>query len=345
MTVSAPPLAELRLGLVGFGKLAREYYLPALRRLAGTRVVAVADPLLESRRAATARLHGVAVYSGHLAMLESAGLNGVLVASPPSTHLEVWSDAIARGLPAFVEKPLLLAGQLGRLALGNEPRLMIDFNRRFWPAYARVRDLVRGGALGRPVHLEFGVHLDVLRWSGVTRHRLDTAEGGLLHDLGSHAIDLALEVIDEEPDGVMAATSSRQWTDDRLQLRLGFPSGSSASCDLAYGNRTREWLVVHGPEKTARLAEPNMALHIGRRSAARNRLVTWCIDAVNLGYRACWRSRSMGHASIRGALSAFIHALRTNAPFVPGFADGVRNARWVAAASRSAAAGGAAEKA
>jgi predicted dehydrogenase len=344
VTVPTPPFAELRLGLVGFGKLARDYYLPALRRLADTRVVAVADPRFESRRAALAGLHGVAVYSGHLAMLESARLNGVLVASPPSTHLEVWSDAISRGLPAFVEKPLLLAGQLGRLISANEPRLMIDFNRRFWPVYARVRDLVRGGALGRPVHLEFGLHLDVLRWSGVTRHRLDTAEGGLLHDLGSHAIDLALEVIGEEPDGVTATASSRQWTDDGLQLQLSFPSGSSARCDLAYGNRTREWLVAHGSEKTAHLAEPNMALHIRRRGTPRNRLVTWCVDAVTLGYRACWRSRSMAHASIRAALAAFIHALRTNGPFNPGFADGVRNARWVAAASRSAAAGGALEK-
>jgi hypothetical protein len=53
----------------------------------------------------------------------------------------------------------------------------------------------------------------------------------------------------------------------------------------------------------------------------------------------------MAHASIGTALATFVHALRTNAPFVPGYADGVRNARWVAAAARSAAGGGSAEKA
>ncbi|MGH7894171.1 MAG: Gfo/Idh/MocA family protein [Candidatus Binatia bacterium] len=330
--------------MVGFGKLVRDYYLPALHRLAGARVVAVADPLPESRRAATERLHDAAIYSGHRAMLERAGIDGLLVASPPSTHLEVWSDAIADGLPTFVEKPLVLSSQLARLPLRGEPRLMIDFNRRFWPTYGRVRDLVRRGVLGTPVNLEFSLHLDVLRWSGVTRHRFDAQEGGLLHDLGCHAIDLALEVIGEEPDGIVAVTSSRRWADDQLRLHLSFPSGSSAACDLSYGDRTREWLVVRGPERTARLREPNKALHVELTGTPRNPLVAWSLDAVALGYRALRRSQSIGQASIRGALAAFIHSLRTGSPFAPGFADGVRNARWVAAAARSAASGGLAQR-
>ena len=345
MTIQAPAAAPLRLGLIGFGQLARDYYVPALQQLDGTRVVAVADPLVESRRAATARLHGIEVYSDYLTMFERADLDGVLIASPPSTHLEVWSDALARRLAVFVEKPLLLADQLERLPAGIEPRLMIDFNRRFWPAYARVRELIRAGAFGRPVHLDFGLHLDVLRWSRVTRHRLDASEGGVLHDLGSHAIDLALELIREEPEGVTAEVCKGDSAEDRLQLRLSFPSGSSASCDIAYGVRTREWLNVDGPEKTARLADPNMALHIGRPGAARPQLLTWSIDAISLGYRACRRSRSMARASIGTALAAFAHAVRTNTAFVPGFGDGLRNVRWLAAACRSATAGGATEKA
>jgi predicted dehydrogenase len=340
VTALAPPAAELRLGLVGFGKLVRDYYLPALRGLAGARVIAVADPLVASRRAASQRLPGAALYSGHRAMLEGAGLDAVLVASPPSTHLEVWSDAIARGLPAFVEKPLLLSGQLANLAVRDNPRLMVDFNRRFWPAYGRARDLVRQGRLGAPLHLEFALHLDVFRWSVVTWHRLDLSEGGLLHDLGSHAIDLALEVVGQEPDRVTAATSSQRWEDDELRLRLDFRDGSSATCDLGYGDRTWEWLVVRGPEKTVRLAEPNKALHVERSDARRGPLLRWSRDAIALGYRALRRSQSMGRASIRGALSAFVYSLRTNAPFAPGFADGVRNARWVGAAARSIASGG-----
>jgi predicted dehydrogenase len=336
--------AGTRLGLVGFGKVVRDYYLPAFSTLTHARIVAVADPLPESRRAATARLRGIAVYSDHRAMLDHAGIDAVLVASPPSTHLEVWSDAIAKGLPAFVEKPLVLSSQLERLSFTDEPRVMIDFNRRFWPAYGRVRDLARRGVLGTPVELEFAFHLDVLRWSQVTRHRLDAGEGGLLHDLGCHAIDLALDIIGEEPDGIAAVRSSDSTTDERYRLRLEFPSGSAAACDLAYGRRTREWLVARGPEKSARLSDPNMALHVEAIDAPRNSLVRWSLDAAALGYRACRRSQSIGRASIRGALAAFIDSLRTASPFNPGFKDAIRNARWVAAAARSAASGGVIQK-
>jgi predicted dehydrogenase len=217
---------------------------------------------------------------------------------------------------------------------------MVDFNRRFWPAYGRVRDFVRHGTLGAPVHVEFGIHLDVLRWSVVTRHRFDLNEGGLLHDLGCHAIDLALQIVGQEPDHVTAVTSSRRWTDDQLRLRLDFPDGSSATCDLRYGDRTREWLVVRGPAKTACLAEPNMALHVAPSGAPRGPLTRWPLDALALGYRAVRRSQSMGRASIRAALCAFVQSLRTNAPFAPNFADGVHNARWVATAARSAATAG-----
>ena len=48
--------ASLRIGLVGFGRLARDYYLPAFRTLDGCRLVGIADPLPASRAAASASL-------------------------------------------------------------------------------------------------------------------------------------------------------------------------------------------------------------------------------------------------------------------------------------------------
>jgi predicted dehydrogenase len=309
--------------------------------LSGVCVVAVVDPLPESRLTAQKHLPDAEIYADCRMMLGRGRLDGVLVASPPSTHFEIWSNTTAQGIPTFVEKPLLLSSQL--LTFDNkedEPRVMVDFNRRFWPTYNRARNLVRQGALGAPVVVEFALHLDVLRWSGVTPHRLDPQEGGLLHDLGCHAIDLAIQVIGEEPDTVAAVTTSNRWRDDRLHMRLAFPSGSSANCDLAYGDRTREHLVVQGPQGKMRLAEPNMTLHVEREGTAQNPVVGWLLDAIALGYRGLRRSESLGRASIRGALAAFVHSVRNGTPFAPGFMDGVRNAAWVAAAERSAASAG-----
>jgi predicted dehydrogenase len=327
---------DLRLGVVGFGRLVRDYYLAALRALDGVRVVAVADPAPESRRAASERLPEVRIHEQHRDLITSGDLDGLLVASPPSSHLDVWRDAVAHQLAVFVEKPLVLSSQLGALdAIGEPPRLMVDFNRRFWPTYERVRNLVREGVLGAPVHVDFLLHLDVLRWSTVTRHRLDPSEGGLLHDLGCHAIDIATFVLGEGPMTIGAEAMGAEPEAQRLRLQLGFPTGSTATCDVAYGPRTRERLDVEGPKAVARLMEPNLALHVVLAGRRPNRLAAWSLDAAALGYRALRPSQRMGRATIRGALGAFVDGLRSGRDFSPGFEDGVHNARCVAAAARS----------
>lgn len=345
MTSAVSGIQELELGVVGFGRLVRDYYLPALQTLSAVRIAAIVDPLPESRRIAKKLLPDASIYEDHRLMLERSRLHGVLVATPPSAHLEIWKDTTSYGIPAFVEKPLLLASQISSADdIQGEPRIMIDFNRRFWPNYIRVQQLIKDEAIGTPVQLQFGLHLDVLGWSKVTMHRLNPGEGGVLHDLGCHAIDLATELIGQQPNSVEAFASTGEWTNDQLQLRLAFEGGSSAVCDLVYGKRTREWLTVRGPKGIIRLAEPNMALHLDKNGVSQNRATAFLIDIFTLGYRAFKRSESMGRASIRAALKAFIDSLRTGDPFTPGFNDGFRNALWVAAAGRSAASNGTPEQ-
>ena len=262
----------LRLGLAGFGRLARDYYVPALRAIRAARVVAVADPLPASRAAASERLSSPDVYSDPAAMLERARLDAVLVASPPSTHLPIWRDAAARGLAVFLEKPVVLSGELPEIErVTRSPRLMLDFNRRFWPPYQRVGELVRSGALGSPVEVEFRLHTDVLSWSTVTRHRLAPEEGGILHDLGGHAIDLAIDLFREEPESVIAESGSRLGENDyeSVRLALGFADGSVFRSDLAYGDRTRERISIRGPRARLHLADPNMAIHVSRNGSGR----------------------------------------------------------------------------
>lgn len=331
-------MKPLRLGLTGFGRLASDFYLPALRRITGARLVAVAEPLAERRARAQARLPHAAVVADLPELLGGSTIDALLVASPPSTHLAAWQAASAAGLPAFVEKPLLMVDELP-LVEGveeEEARVMVDFNRRFWPPYARARELVRAGALGAPVELEFRLHLDVLGWSTVTRHRLDPAEGGLAHDLASHALDLAAWIVGEEPEEIAAEEASAVGPGNELRLALRFAGGARARLDLAYGDRTRESLRVRGPLARLRLDEPNLALHLepagGRSPVLRERL----LDLALLTFRALRRSRSFGRFSVHAALAAFVDAVRQGEPFSPGASDGLRNARWIETALRSA---------
>jgi predicted dehydrogenase len=337
--------APLRIGIAGFGRLVRDIYLPAFRRLPDARIVAIADPLGESRSAAADRLPSAAVYPDHRTLLDDAGLDGLLVASPPSTHLEIWRDASARGVAVFMEKPFVLSAQLGQIERrGPDERLMLDLNRRFWPPYRRIAELVRGGELGKPVQIEFLLSTDVLSWSTVTRHRLSPDEGGILHDLGGHAIDLSADVLGEEPESVAAAASSREREGDALRLDLAFADGSSVRCRLEYSTSTCERLSVRGPRGRLSLRDPNMAIHLLRQGERASQIGARVRDAAAFTYRALRRDRTMTRFTIRKALDSFVHALAAGEPFSPGFDEAVRNVRWLDAAARSVADGGLAKR-
>lgn len=330
----------IRLGLVGFGRLARGYYVPALRRLPGARVVAVADPLEASRLAAAAALPGASTFHGIDEIL-AARPDALLVATPPSTHLAAWNAAQSAGLPVFLEKPFVLAGQLPAAMAAPEAqrRLMVNFNRHFWPPYQRLRALLAAGRVGRILSATFTLHVDVLSWCDVTRHRLSPDDGGALHDLGSQALAVVPWLLGVEPVTVEVTLTQHRWPGDHVMLRLAFADGAVAVCDLAYEARTFERVTITGTAGRLRLEDPNMAVHVEPvRDGRRRGLVR---DVAVLGYRGLRRSRSMARFSIHAALASFVEATRVGAPFVPGWDAAVRNVRGLEVALRAAEAGGA----
>lgn len=332
MTAHRLATGSPRLAIAGFGRLARGYYLPALRELGRIAPVAVADPLAASREAARRAIRGVRVYTSVEEMLGAESLDGILVASPPSAHLAAWRAAMAAGVAVFMEKPFLLAHQLAAFEPpADAPPLMVDFNRRFWPTYRLLAAMVRTGQVGEVEHAELRLEVDVRHWSGVTAHRLDAAEGGALHDLGSHLLDLAWMLFEREPVSIHAEAGAG----GAVHAALEMPDGVVVDCALGYGERTREQVTIHGSRGTLRLREPNAHLHLtlaGSRAHPRREQLA---DAAALAYRGLFRSRSLLRASIRGALGEFIAALREGRAPTPGMEDALRNAAWLEAVQRS----------
>jgi predicted dehydrogenase len=332
-----------RLAIAGFGRLARGYYVPALRELGGPApVVAVADPLAASRAAAGAAYPRARLYASAAEMLEAEALDALLVASPPSTHLPLWARASSLGVAVFVEKPFLLAHELDAFAppQAGAPPLMVDFNRRFWPTYRRLAEMVKGGHAGAVASAELRLEVDVLRWGGAANHRFAPGEGGALHDLGSHLLDLAWMLFGREPARVAARAESRRWEHDHVRIDLDLPGGPAVACELGYGTRNREQVTVRGSRGTLRLRNPNAAIHFRPAGARPRPVVEGMRDGAALAVRGCFRGRSLLRYSIRSALEEFLSALATGRPPAPGVDDALRNAAWLHAAARSIASGG-----
>jgi predicted dehydrogenase len=330
------------LAIIGFGRLAQEYYLPALSLLPPAFRISVADPLLSSRDEAKRRLPSAPVYSDYQTLLADESLDAVLVVSPPSTHFEIWRACAERQLPFFMEKPVLLPADLRRIN-PEDPTLrsllMVDFNRRFWPPYQQVKDWVRSGRAGRPIAAQFTLNVNVLAWSTVTQHRLDEREGGALYDLGSQVLDLVGWTFDEEPIGITAQFASRRWTHDRIEVTLEFPSGLRVECTFGYGNRNRESVFIRGERGALWLNDPNFLPWSGRYPTPLGRAGRRFADLFALAHRAVFRDQSMLRYTIRASLERFLSLVVSGQELSPGLPDWVRVAGWLEAAAESATSG------
>lgn len=328
----------VRLGIAGFGRLVRDYYVPAISSLSGLEVVAVADPLADSRAAAARRFRRARILSDSQTLFDQSVVDALLVASPPSTHLALWNEAAGRRIPVLVEKPFVLRGEIAKAASSLDVRclLMPSFNRRWWPAYRAMRRMCADGRLGQIESARFTLRVDIAPWNVVTRHRMAPAEGGPLYDLGSSQLDLIEYVLGASIECITARTGDTSQREVLLEVALN--SGARVECDLAYSPRNRESVSIVGSKGSLRLDNPNFALHVAARGRRTFPPLRWFRDATAFGIRAPQRSRSMLRYTIRASLAEFIDALSAGRPFSPGFDDAAHSSACLDAAAESATA-------
>lgn len=324
--------SPMRLGIVGFGRLAELYYVPALRRIPGVVVSAVTDPSSARRALAETIVATARTFESQAQMLNETAIDGILVASPPAAHLDSLTDLVRRPtVAAFVEKPLIAPGPLDPLhAIPRDvrDRVMINFNRRFWPRYQQIAAMVRERRIGSLRSAELELRVEVTKWLAVTSHRLDKGQGGALYDLGSQLIDLAGVIVGERPDRVRADAHEAT----HITIHLHFVNTTAdVRCRVAYASPTQERMIVRGTEGVVRIEDPNMAIHFDERATTSDRAV----DFFTIARHAAVRHTSMSRMTIELALRAFIETWQNKQPMKPGFDDGLFNATALAAAHRS----------
>ncbi|MGW3952004.1 Gfo/Idh/MocA family protein [Streptomyces sp. NPDC004752] len=170
-----------------------------IRRLAhvvsGARVAAVADPDTGRAQEAVAGLDGVSVHAEAAPALDAPGVGAVLIASPDPTHEEALLAAFDRGLPVLCEKPMAPDSTGALRVLEAEAGLgrrlaQIGFMRRYDAEYRRLKSLLDGGSLGRPLMLHC-THRNVSSPPGFT-------SAMLIDSSVSHEIDAARWLLGQE---------------------------------------------------------------------------------------------------------------------------------------------------
>ncbi|MCY4062995.1 MAG: Gfo/Idh/MocA family oxidoreductase [Chloroflexi bacterium] len=143
-------------------------------------------------------------------MIGEAKPDIVIVTTIDAWHHEYIARALDQGCDVISEKPLTTT--LDRLKTIDEAiersgkSLRVTFNYRYAPAYARFRELLRDGAVGRPLAVDFSWVLDTSHGADYFRrwHREKEQSGGLLVHKATHHFDLVNWWIDSYPRQVFA---------------------------------------------------------------------------------------------------------------------------------------------
>lgn len=315
----------LNIGLIGCGRVAERFYLPVLCRLADTRLVAVADPIPERRELLSSSIPGCLAFTSAEALLQKAGVEAIIITTPPATHVAIAAQSLRHGIHVLVEKPLApsMAGveELNTLVAFSGGSLMVGFNQRYWEPVCQLRQIMCNQHCFDTVSAKLIITSNIQAWSPICEI------SDPLDDLGSHQLDLLRYIFDRE----ILAISAR-WTDKRaIEMEVRLAGGLVVVCLAAQNNLTREYIAINceGRQYLIRLGSERIQPVVG--------LIRSVLDLSDTLRRGLLGRRSSLRDSYERQLIAFFNYVRTGTIPSPGIDDGIAVIRAVEAARQSAA--------
>jgi predicted dehydrogenase len=240
----------VRWGVVGPGRIASKVVDDA-PLVPGAEFVAVASRSAE-RAQAFATAHSIPrAYDSYQAILDDDGVDVLYIATTHPQHRAIALAALRAGKAILVEKAFTVTPEATReivdLATATGVFAMEAMWTRFQPAVVRMRELIKGGALGevRSVQGELCVQASQ---DPSDRFYNPAIGGGAVFDLSVYPISFAQMVLGT-PDVVHAhGVLTDTGVDLEESMLLGFPGGRSASFFCSLRAVSPGQLRVYGTE-------------------------------------------------------------------------------------------------
>jgi len=194
----------LKVGIVGFGFMGQTHY-KCWKKLDGAKVVAICDvnPNIEedTKRAVGNIGNGqdevdfssLQVYTDFDKMLAEADLDAVSITLPTYLHPKTSIKALSAGVNVMCEKPMALTAKACEGMIAEAERsgkvLQIGHCVRFWPEYAKAKEIIDSGKYGRVIAGTFQRLGAAPTWSIDNWFLDEKRSGGMALDLHIHDTD------------------------------------------------------------------------------------------------------------------------------------------------------------
>ncbi|KRF38058.1 Gfo/Idh/MocA family protein [Paenibacillus sp. Soil787] len=201
------------IGIIGCGGIANGKHLPSLKKLSNVELVAFCDIVQEKAETAAEKYGSktAKVYEDYKELLQDATIDIVHVLTPNDSHAEIAIAALEAGKHVMCEKPMAKtaadAKRMVETAKRTGKKLTIGYNNRFRADSQHLKRVCEEGELGeiyfakahairRRAVPTWGVFLDE-----------EKQGGGPLIDIGTHALDLTLWMMNNYKPKVVLGTS------------------------------------------------------------------------------------------------------------------------------------------
>jgi len=206
-------MKTLKIGIIGCGFIANGKHLPSIVRLPDVEVVAFCDLIVEKAQKSADEYGapGALVCTDYRDVIARQDIDVVHVCTPNSSHAEISIAAMKAGKHVMCEKPMAKTAAEARAMLDASKEtgklLTIGYQNRFRTDSQFMKKLCESGEMG-DIYLGKGFatrRRGVPTW-GVFMDK-EKQGGGPLIDLGTHALDLTLWMMDNyEPVTVLGST-------------------------------------------------------------------------------------------------------------------------------------------
>lgn len=202
-----------KIAIIGCGGIANGKHMPSLKKLDNVQMVAFCDIIPERAEEAKAKYgtEDAKVYSDYKELLKDGSIDIVHVCTPNDSHAEITIAALDSGKHVMSEKPMAKtavdARRMVEAAKRTGKKLTVGYNNRFRSDSQYLKQLCEDGTLGDIYYAKahalrrravptWGVFLDE-----------EKQGGGPLIDIGTHALDLTLWMMNNyEPKIVLGSS-------------------------------------------------------------------------------------------------------------------------------------------
>ena len=191
----------VKIGVIGCGGIANSKHMPAYKTVKDAKMVAFCDIVVERAEKAKAEYgdENSKIYSDYKELLKDESIDAVLVLTHNSEHCRITVDALNAGKHVLCEKPMAMnyAEALKMIEARDKSGkvLTIGYQNRFCADNKYLKTLADKGTFGEIYYAEahairrravptWGVFIDEVKQGG-----------GPLIDIGTHALDLTLFVM------------------------------------------------------------------------------------------------------------------------------------------------------